>query len=245
MPRQPQNLPPYRRYANEIIERIRSGELRPGDPVPSTRDMVRDKGFGMATASRVLGVLRDEGWIDTVPGHGSLVRERDSLTQGADRLSMLRRGGDGFAENETVEILPGRAEPASQEIADALGIEAGTEVAMRRRRYSDAAGVSAVSSTWISAELAAELPEYTSAEPLPKMTFGLIEDRTGRRVVKRRDTISVRPAPEDIAADLGVEPGREVLVLANRYWDQHGEPTEYAVDYHAPGRELVKEVDLG
>ncbi|GAA1528390.1 GntR family transcriptional regulator [Streptomyces albidochromogenes] len=237
-------LPVYREAANEIIDRIKGGELVPGGPAPSARQLMESTGMSSATAARVLGVLRDEGWIDTVPGRGSFVRTPNQLTQGADRLGMLRSGGTGLSDGERVEILEGRTEAASQEVADALGIEAGERVAVRRRRYIDAAGVSAVSSTWISGALAEHLPEFTLAEPLPKMTFGLLEDRTGRRASRRRDAVSVRPVPDDVAALLDVQTGRDVLVVTNRYCDQNGEPTEYAVDYHAPGRELVSEYDL-
>ncbi|MFJ6500855.1 UTRA domain-containing protein [Streptomyces virginiae] len=157
---------------------------------------------------------------------------------------MLRGGGTGLADGERVEILLGITAPAEQEVADALGLNVGDLVAVRRRRYVDDAGVSAVSSTWIAGTLARELPEFTRAEPLPTMTFGLIEERTGRRATRRRDAVSVRAVPDEVASLLGVQAGRDVLVVTNRYWDQHGEPTEYAVDYHAPGRELMSEYDL-
>ncbi|MGW8506300.1 GntR family transcriptional regulator [Streptomyces sp. CLCI03] len=237
-------LPVYREAANEIIERIKSGELQPGGAAPSARQLVESTGMSSATAARVLGVLRDEGWIDTVPGRGSFVRTPAPLTRGADRLSMLRGGGTGLADGERVEILLGITTPAEQEVADALGLNVGDLVAVRRRRYVDTAGVSAVSSTWIAGTLARELPEFTRAEPLPSMTFGLIEERTGRRATRRRDAVSVRAVPDEVASLLGVQAGRDVLVVTNRYWDQHGEPTEYAVDYHAPGRELMSEYDL-
>lgn len=237
-------LPVYREAANNVIERIKSGELQPGGPAPSARQLMEVTGMSSATAARVLGVLRDEGWIDTVPGRGSFVRTPAPLTQGADRLSMLRGGGSGLADGERVEILLGLTTPASQEVADALGLNMGDQVAVRRRRYIDDAGVSVVSSTWIAGALASELPEFTRAEPLPTMTFGLIEERTGRRASRRRDAVSVRSVPDDIASLLDVPAGRDVLVVTNRYWDQHGEPTEYAVDYHAPGRELMSEYDL-
>jgi DNA-binding GntR family transcriptional regulator len=239
--REAQHLPPYRQYANEIIAKIRSGELPPGAKIPSARDIMREKGVAMGTASRILGVLRDEGWIDTITGHGSLVRAQSPLTQGADRIAMVRGGGTGLLDGETVEFVEARAEPASQEIADSLGIEAGDEVVMRRRRYLDAAGVSVVSSTWIGAELAAVLPEFTQPGRLPKMTSGLIEDRTGRRATQRRDTHSVGSVPDDVAPQLESAAGERVLKVTNRYLDQNGEPTEYAVDWHAPGRSWVTE----
>ncbi|WP_411102473.1 GntR family transcriptional regulator [Streptomyces sp. cmx-4-9] len=241
MDREAQHLPPYRQYANEIIARIRSGELRPGDKIPSARDLIREKGVAMGTASRVLAALRDEGWVDTITGYGSVVRTQAALTQGADRIGMIRSGGTGLVDGEVVEFVEARTEPASQEVADALGVEAGQEVVMRRRRYVDEAGVSVVSSTWITAALGERLPEFTQPERLPKMTMGLIEERTQRRATRKRDTHSVGSVPTDVAPQLNVEPGERVLKVTNRYLDQNDEPTEYAVDWHAPGRSWVAE----
>ncbi|MGJ5694174.1 UTRA domain-containing protein, partial [Streptomyces pratensis] len=61
---------------------------------------------------------------------------------------------------------------------------------------------------------------------------------------RRRDTHEVRPVPLDVAEHLGVAAGTEVLVTVNHYWDHDHQPTEYAVDYLAPGRRLVAESDV-
>ncbi|MFI1148683.1 GntR family transcriptional regulator [Streptomyces sp. NPDC020817] len=238
-------LPPYRRIAEQIIERIRAGQLSAGDRVPSVAEIMRDENVSRATAARVPGVLRAEGWADAIPGVGTIVRQPKQMTAGADRLQLLRSGGSGLRDNEQVEILKCEMQPATQEVADALGLEVGDQVAIRQRRYIDDKGVSVVSATWISAAVAEAAPEFLEAEPLPKMTFGLIEDRTGRRASRRRDTVSQKPAPDDIAPLLEVDAGTLTLVMANHYWDQNGEPTEYAVDYYGTGRQLSAEYDLG
>ncbi|WP_036963196.1 GntR family transcriptional regulator, partial [Promicromonospora kroppenstedtii] len=52
------------RIADEIRASIRSGELAPGTPVPSTRRIVAEHGVAMATASRVLDALRRDGLVE-------------------------------------------------------------------------------------------------------------------------------------------------------------------------------------
>ncbi|MFD6914037.1 GntR family transcriptional regulator [Streptomyces virginiae] len=241
MVREPQHLAPYRRLARDVVARIESGDLQPGDRIPSANDLVKTEKISSATAARVLAVLRDEGWIDTVPGRGSFVRTQAPLTQGASRIGMVRQGGSGLLDGETVEFVEARTEPAGQEVADALGVQVGDDVVLRRRRYLDAAGVSVVSTTWVTAALAEYLPAFTEPGKLPKMTMGYIEDQTGRKATQQRETHSVDSVPEDVAAHLDVETGERVLKVTNRYVDQDGEPTEYAVDWHAPGRSLVAE----
>ncbi|MCW2939671.1 MAG: transcriptional regulator, GntR family [Actinomycetia bacterium] len=65
--------PPYARIATELRRRITLGELRPGDPLPSTRQIVRDFGVAMATASKALAALQQEGLARAVPGIGTVV----------------------------------------------------------------------------------------------------------------------------------------------------------------------------
>jgi DNA-binding transcriptional regulator YhcF (GntR family) len=66
---------PYRRVVAEIRDRIARGELRPGDRVPSTRQITQQWGVAMATATKVITALRDEGLVDTRPGAGTVVRQ--------------------------------------------------------------------------------------------------------------------------------------------------------------------------
>jgi DNA-binding transcriptional regulator YhcF (GntR family) len=106
--------PPYLRIAATLRERIVTGALRPGDRVPSTRQVVRDFGVAMATATRALAVLRDEGLVVTRPGSGTVVR--------ASGPPPRRRSPDR-------ELTAGRIVATAMAVADAEGLEA---LSMRR-----------------------------------------------------------------------------------------------------------------
>lgn len=56
-----------------LRRRITSGELKPGDRVPSTRQITRQWGVAMATATRVLAALQQEGLVVARPGIGTVV----------------------------------------------------------------------------------------------------------------------------------------------------------------------------
>lgn len=64
---------PSTKITAEIRRQIRSGKLAPGDRVPSTREITRRWGVAMATASKVLAALRQEGLVRTRPGVGTVV----------------------------------------------------------------------------------------------------------------------------------------------------------------------------
>lgn len=84
----PPYLPPYLRIAAELRRRIASGDLAPGDRVPSTRRITEEWGVAMATATKALAALNQEGLVRAVPGVGTVVAEPD------------RGGGRGAARGE-------------------------------------------------------------------------------------------------------------------------------------------------
>lgn len=65
---------PYMRIVAEIRDRIASGRLGPGQRIPSTRQITQEWGVAMATATKVIAALRDEGLVVTRPGAGTTVR---------------------------------------------------------------------------------------------------------------------------------------------------------------------------
>ncbi|MBD0691829.1 hypothetical protein BG452_09650 [Streptomyces sp. CBMA123] len=64
---------PSERIAGELRRRIAAGELKPGARVPSTRRIMQEWGVAMATATKVLNRLREEGLVRAVPGVGTVV----------------------------------------------------------------------------------------------------------------------------------------------------------------------------
>ena len=55
--------PPSVRIAAELRAQIERGELAPGERVPSAREITRRWGVAIATATRVLAALRDDGLV--------------------------------------------------------------------------------------------------------------------------------------------------------------------------------------
>lgn len=64
---------PYRQVADAIAEAIARGELRPGQAIPSEKDIMGATGVGRSTARRAIAWLREKGLVRTVPGRGSYV----------------------------------------------------------------------------------------------------------------------------------------------------------------------------
>lgn len=102
---------PYLRIVEELRRRIVEGEFGAGEAVPSTRQIVREWGVAMATATKVLAALREEGLVRVVPGVGTVV---------TDPLR-ARRTGDELTRQRIVRV--------AMRVADREGLAA---VSMRR-----------------------------------------------------------------------------------------------------------------
>jgi len=120
--------PPYLVIAAELRRRIETGELQPGDRVPSTRSLVRDFGVAMATATKALRALQQERLVHASPGVGTVVGPEPRQTAPRSR-----------ARAATPSVAP-------------LALDRGQVVAMALA-IADAEGLAAVSMRRIAAEL--------------------------------------------------------------------------------------------
>jgi AcrR family transcriptional regulator len=108
--------PPYRRIVVAIQDRIASGDLRPGERMPSIRRVAQEWGVAVATATKAMAVLRDAGLVETKVGSGTVVS--------AHPVPRRRAGGPA-------KPVPGREQVVRSaiSIADAEGLDA---LSMRR-----------------------------------------------------------------------------------------------------------------
>jgi AcrR family transcriptional regulator len=116
-----QGAPRSSRIVAELRQRIETGELAPGDRVPSTREITREWGVAMATATKVLTELRREGLVRAVPGVGTVV-EAGKRSESAARPAPRRAATDQALTLERIVA-------AAMGVADAEGLAA---VSMRR-----------------------------------------------------------------------------------------------------------------
>src|SRR5690242_9009051 len=69
----PRALPAYQRIQNVIRKRIDSGQLVPGDAVPSERDLAKTHHVSLMTARHALAFLEREGIVERRRGVGTFV----------------------------------------------------------------------------------------------------------------------------------------------------------------------------
>lgn len=126
------HAPPYARIAAELRGRIERGELRPGQRVPSTREITAGWGVAMATATKVLATLRQDGLVHPVPGVGTVVSG-----------TVISGGGPA----------PPRRSPAPARQPPARAPGAAERIVAAAIRVADAEGLGALSMRRVAAEI--------------------------------------------------------------------------------------------
>ncbi|MET8681259.1 TetR/AcrR family transcriptional regulator C-terminal domain-containing protein [Streptomyces sp. NPDC004647] len=133
--------PRYSRIADELRQRIETGELAPGDRVPSTREITQQWGVAMATATKVLTELRHQGLVHAVPGVGTVVKDRSRPVRTGRPTAAARR------DTPTTSAVSIQRKSAADQ---ALTLERIVAAAVA---VADAEGVAAVSMRRVAADL--------------------------------------------------------------------------------------------
>jgi DNA-binding transcriptional regulator YhcF (GntR family) len=111
------------RIAADLRSRIGEGEFGPGDRVPSTRELTRQWGVAMATATRALSLLQDEGLLRSVRGVGTIVAARPSAPRPRRRGTGSSPARDDVVRAAiTIADTEGLATLSMRRIAAELGI---------------------------------------------------------------------------------------------------------------------------
>lgn len=106
--------PIYDQIKEQIKNAVLAGELRSGDALPSIRMLAKELRISVITTKRAYEELEREGFIETVPGKGSFVAQRNSELL---REEALRRMEEAL---ESAVQIARRSGIASQDVRSAL-----------------------------------------------------------------------------------------------------------------------------
>jgi GntR family transcriptional regulator len=132
----------YRRVADELRSQIERGDLAEGTQLPTLSQIARVYEVPRSTAGRALDALRAAGLVVTRQGAGTYVRQFGRISRVSPaRLATARWGAglmiqdhDTGARPRVVDVVVGDV-PAPGFAAVALGVDPGTAVLRRSRRF--------------------------------------------------------------------------------------------------------------
>ncbi|MEU1729058.1 GntR family transcriptional regulator [Actinomadura sp. ATCC 39365] len=80
-PRKQRKVPLYRQIAADVAKQIRAGHFLPKRAIPGETALVQQYDVARETVRRAMALLREQGWIYTVPQRGSYVSPEESWPQ--------------------------------------------------------------------------------------------------------------------------------------------------------------------
>jgi GntR family transcriptional regulator len=119
--------------AQELRARIRAGEWRPGDRIPSEPELARRRTVSRSSMRAAITLLEEEGYVLRRHGSGTYVTHRPALE------TDLGRNSGVSSQIASTGLKPGTVEersgtvPAPAAVADALGLQEGDPVSELRR----------------------------------------------------------------------------------------------------------------
>lgn len=209
----------YRQIADNLRRDIEQGKIAPGEQLPSESQLMAEYDVSRVTARRALGVLVTSGLVLAEHGRGWFVRRQPPVRRlGSDRFARRHEGKAAFevdmeASNRPygVEVLFVGVGPVPEEHAARLGVNAASEVVIRRRRYLTDGQPIEIASSYIPLDVA-EGTQIGEVNPGPGGIYARMEDK-GMVFERYDEEISARMPTEVETRFLQLPPASPVLHL--------------------------------
>jgi GntR family transcriptional regulator len=229
--------PLYEQMADALRAEITQGRYRPGDKLPSERELSERFEVSKVTARLAIAQLRAEGLATSRVGYGVFVAEKGPPRRLSDDIlrgeAFYRAVGRlGLEPNVATTIS---REPAAAEVAEALGVEVGAEVLLHARLVGAEGEPPLFSAanyfpSWV-VEAVPELAE-ASTSGLPKWLSQAFGPLYGE------DVIDSRMPTEAEREQLEIPEGTPVTVIKGVNRDSQHRPLHYVVKVSVGGRIL-------
>jgi len=180
----------YAEIAAHYRQQIQDGTLRPGDTMPSLRQVCERYGVAQTTANRAYRMLKMEGLTLPKSGVGTVVAGPVSNNIAA-RVALHEATGKALDGGEASKILEVGTTGADELVAPRLDIAPGTPVHVRRRVVSRGGVPVHLSSSYYPAYVIAVTPELTEpvstggSRELAAERLGVAQDRVLEEVTSR------------------------------------------------------------
>jgi GntR family transcriptional regulator len=220
--------PLFEQIADTLRAEIREGLYPPGGNLPSERELTERFKVSKMTVRHALVQLRSEGLVTSRVGAGVFVAEKgpprrlsDDILRGEGLYSAV--GRLGLEANVAPTI--GR-EPASEEVAEALGLELGAEVLVHTRLVSvEGEPPLFVAANYFPSFVVEAVPQLAdeSAVGLPKLLGEVYGPLHGE------DLIDSRMPTEAEREQLQIPEGVPVTIIQGLNRDAESRPLHYIV----------------
>lgn len=211
--------PAYRDIADAIRADIEAQHLVEGDRLPTVRDLALRYGVPTGTVSKAVDVLRADGVLVARHGRGLYVRSFGRIL----RSSPSRLARSWWANGKAIQDhdTPGRLRvvhieveeaPASESIAETLGVPVGAAVLTRARRFAVEDRTVQTATSYIPLDVVAVAPAVGYTGPGPGGIYARMTEAGVGPETFRETLVCRAPTPAE-AAVLSLPRGTAVIAI--------------------------------
>lgn len=217
-------LPRYYQLKEIMREKIHSGDWKPGDLIPSERELGEQYGISRMTARQAITELVNEGLFYREQGKGTFV-SRHKITQQLINLTGFTEDMKARGQRPGSKIISAQMIPADDALAERLRIKPGQMIfRLQRLRLAD------------DEPLAIEISnlnfmgcERLLEEDLEKNSlYRLLEDKYGQPLMEAEQEIEAGLMGPEEGSLLKVSTGSAALFIRRTTYTERDQPIEYA-----------------
>ncbi len=217
--------PLYKVVEEHIRKKVSSGELIPGDLIPSEPQLAQTLKVSTGTVKKAIENLVNEKLLYRHQGKGTYVSRIDFNNSLFRFFSYGGYGGVAVRihkETNTRKLLSG-----TKDIYRKLEVEPGTQLLYIERVGYIKQDPILVEKCWWLAELVSGLEQ--EEVHIPDLMYALVVERFGIPVVRSEETLTAGAADKSTAKLLGIKLHEPVVVLNRLTYTVHNKPIEYRI----------------
>jgi GntR family transcriptional regulator len=223
-------MPAYQRIQGAIMERIETGDLRPGDAVASERELARVHQVSLMTARHALAGLEREGIVERRRGAGTFVAPPrihfNKLMSYTEQMASR-----GLAARS--KIIAAKIIEQEDEIAARLTLPAASKMVKIERLRHTSDEPFALETCYLPAE---RFPGLVRDALGRNSLFARLEQDYGVQLTYADEEVDATAADGRVAQFLRVPRGAPVMRMRQVIYSANGKPIIYVVGFYRAER---------
>ena len=216
-------VPLYYQIQQQLLEQIQSGQLSPGQPLPSEHEIATRLSVSRMTARQALKHLCDAGVAYSRTGLGTFVSGIKQEKTSSDLLSFTQDMKARGCRPSSRLLSSGRV-AAEADVAQALHLTAGAKVfCLRRVRLADGVPMG-LETSFLPLTLYPGLLENFDPR---KSLYQTLADRYKIRMLAADEVVEAALASAEQAKLLGIKKNAPVFRITRVSYAQNGQPVEF------------------
>lgn len=221
-------IPEYRRIRDALRIQLENGDLKPGDRIPTERELCARYGVAHMTVRHAIDGLVRDGLLVRRRGSGTYVVHNRAVSRSINRLQSFT--DDVGPSSSGAKVLVQAEVEAPAEVAELLELPEGSRVVELTRLRTVDGEPAAVNQVWVPLRVA---PNLVNEDMNDRSLYAYLAS-IGAGPERAEQRIYAVAADTERARLLGVKPGSPVLVSERVSRDAQNSPVEVAHTWSRP-----------